>query len=103
MKPRRIRVVGLALAALLALLVGPTALAQRASAPFVSPRDGVPGVTFTFYAPGFKGAVPAADEDTNEGERIAYWINLPNGEVIATEPLAEKVIYGKTARPVRSW
>ena len=65
MKPRRFPVVGLALAALLALLVGPTVLAQRASTSYVTPQDGVPGVTFTFYAPGFKGAVPASDEDTD--------------------------------------
>jgi hypothetical protein len=57
-------------------------------------------MTFAFYAPGFKGAVPASDEDTELGEQIAYWINLPNGEVISTEPLAEKDEYGNTTQPL---
>jgi hypothetical protein len=104
MQAHRLSLLGsLAVAALLALAIGPAALAQKAAAPSVTPREGVPGTLFTFYAPGFKGAVPAADEDENLGEQIAYWINTPDGKVIATEPLSEKDEYGNTTRPLLTW
>ncbi|MEI8307559.1 MAG: hypothetical protein WCF99_10900 [Chloroflexales bacterium] len=37
----------------------------------VSPKSGGPGTTFTFTADGYK-----------EGERVGYWLNLPDGTVV---------------------
>lgn len=37
----------------------------------VSPESGGPGTTFTFTADGFK-----------EGERVGYWLNLPDGTIV---------------------
>jgi hypothetical protein len=37
----------------------------------VSPESGGPGTTFTFTADGYK-----------EGERVGYWLNLPDGTVL---------------------
>ena len=54
MSARRISLFGLlAVAALLALAIGPTALAQKAAAASVTPRDGVPG---TLFFPDGRGA-----------------------------------------------
>lgn len=47
----------------------------------VIPEVGKAGTGFYFTAKGFQGG-PSKDD---AGERIAYWINLPDGRVIATE------------------
>lgn len=85
MKARVVRLfAAMAMVALLFVVPGVVS-AQRVVSPSVTPRDGVPGVEFVFVAPGFRGAVPARDAKDNAGERISYWINLPNGQIISAE------------------
>lgn len=90
MNARVFRFIGaLAAAALFALTISP-AFAQRMVAPGVTPTDGVPGVRFTFMAPGFKGMVPDEDAKNGTGERVSYWINLPDGRILSSEMIAGK-------------
>ena len=85
MNARVFRLLGAVAVAALLIIPAEAVFAQRVGAPSVTPREGVPGVRFTFVAPGFIGAVPDEDADKNTGEQISYWINLPNGTVISAE------------------
>jgi hypothetical protein len=100
MNARVFRLFGAVAIATLLLVPAQAALAQRIVAPSVTPRDGVPGVRFTFTAPGFVGAVPDEDADENTGERISYWINLPDGTVISTEKHVGKGADDDSYRPL---
>lgn len=100
MNARVFRLLGaVAIAAMLALPMS-TASAQRIAGPRVTPTDGVPGVRFTFVAPGFIGAVPDEDAGENSGEQIAYWLNLPDGTVISAERHEGKGAEDDTMRPM---
>jgi hypothetical protein len=90
----------LAAALLLALAGGQALLAQGKAAPSVTPAVGVPGVHFLFTASGFRGATPADDAKQDPGERLAYWVNTPLGEVIATEPRSGTSDYGNSTKPL---
>lgn len=85
MNTRFFRWIGVVAIATLLLIPGEAAFAQRMVAPKVTPTEGVPGVRFVFTAPGFRGAGLKDDQKTSLGEEIAYWINLPDGKVIATQ------------------
>jgi hypothetical protein len=62
----------------------------------ITPATGAAGTTFEVRATGFgKGATKSDD-----GERAAYWINLPDGGVIATEERTTESDYGNIARPL---
>lgn len=100
MNARIFRLLGVVAMATLLLVPAEAVFAQRIVAPSVTPRDGVPGVRFTFVAPGFIGAVPDEDADENTGEQIAYWINLPDGRVISTERHEGKGADDDTMRPM---
>jgi hypothetical protein len=49
----------------------------------VSPQSGRAGGTFTFVATGFRGNLDG--DDDSHGERVAYWVILPDGRVIDQE------------------
>ena len=85
MNVRVFRLLGAVAIATLLLIPATATFAQRIAAPSVTPSDGVPGVRFTFVAPGFIGAAYKDDVDKDQGERISYWINLPNGTIISTQ------------------
>jgi hypothetical protein len=85
MNARLIRFLGAVAVATLLLIPGRAVFAQRMVAPQVTPTEGVPGVRFVFTAPGFQGAGLKDNADNSLGERISYWINLPNGQIISTE------------------
>jgi hypothetical protein len=87
MNARLFRLIGAIAVATLLLIPGQSVFAQRIANPSVTPTDGVPGVRFTFRAPGFLGATPIEDAKDNMGEEIAYWINLPNGTIISTREI----------------
>lgn len=100
MNARLLRVIGAVVTALLLLVPSRAALAQRMAAPSVTPTEGVPGVRFIFTAPGFKGAGLKDDAKNSPGERISYWVNLPNGQIISTERHEGKGADDDTIKPL---
>lgn len=104
MNRQSMRLIGsVAVALLLTLAGGQVLQAQGKTVPSVTPAAGVPGVRFTFTASGFRGATPSEDAKDNRGEQLAYWINTPDGKVIATEPRAHESDYGSSTRPMLAW
>ncbi|MBX0328332.1 hypothetical protein K2Z83_11660 [Oscillochloris sp. ZM17-4] len=56
----------------------------------VAPEQGVPGTAFVFKADGF----------STNGEKVAFWINTPDGQVISTKPLPKADKAGNTTTPL---
>lgn len=53
----------------------------------VTPQAGEAGTEFFFSAAGFRGdANPGDDDEDDNGEQVAYWINTPSGAIISQDP-----------------
>jgi hypothetical protein len=78
--PSRLGTALLVLATMLAFLAPAGAMAQAQTA---DPPSGPAGMTFTFHLNGF-------DED----ERVGYWLNTPNGAILAIDNRSTKAING---------
>jgi hypothetical protein len=49
----------------------------------VTPNNGSAGTSFSFVIGGFQGDPDDGDEDTtNDAEKVAFWINTPDGQAI---------------------
>ncbi|MEI7768978.1 MAG: hypothetical protein WCI67_03265 [Chloroflexales bacterium] len=60
--------------------------------PTTSAVVGVPGTPFIFESAGFQ-----------DSEHVSYWINTPDGTVIATKPLDKPDKSGRTTTPLLDW
>jgi len=78
-----------ALLVLLAIAVTQVPSATHAQEQSVVPASGPAGTTFTFNVTGFDG-----------GERVGYWLNVPNGTILA---IGNSTTYASKGRLTKSW
>jgi hypothetical protein len=92
-------VLALLLGSLLNLVVAPGISAAAEAAASVTPATGGPDMSFTFVASGFKGDVDEGDDDnTNDAERVSFWINTPDGRTIRAADDNNDASYKRASR-----
>jgi hypothetical protein len=96
------RWIGVGLFALLIGIVGWLPLgAQAAEGGTASPAVSLPGAPIAFAATGFHGASLNDRHDSRaKGERVSYWVNVPDGTIISTESRNKANDYGHTTKPL---
>jgi len=76
-------VLALLAGSLLNLVVAPGISAAAEATASVTPAVGGPSMRFTFTASGFKGDLDNKDDEkSNDAEKVAFWINTPDGKTI---------------------
>ncbi len=78
-----------AVLALLAIIIAQVPSVTQAQDQSVVPASGSAGTTFTFSVSGFDG-----------NERVGYWLNVPNGTVLA---IGNSYTYASKGRLTKSW
>jgi hypothetical protein len=96
---RWLTVLALLAGSLLSLAVAPGVSAADSAQPSVTPAVGGPGTRFSFVAAGFLGDPDDGDEDqTNDAEKVSFWINTPDGRTIAATDDDDDASYERASR-----
>jgi hypothetical protein len=86
--------------ALLSIGLFPIA-AHAATGGSADPAVSLPGAPIVFHAVGFQGVSSNDRSVANaKGEQVSYWINVPDGTIISSEPRSDKNDYGHTTKPL---